>query len=117
MRAALPRFVHPKSIALTRKEDSRTALRKVGPRISAYEPSEGPLNEWLCVFLDADAMSDDQLVEVPRKQLFERSPRQVSISEGQPDVECNAAMRRCNARQFEQSIAKGLTLHYRIDLD
>ena len=77
----------------------------------AYEPSKGPLHEWLCVFLDADAVSDDQLVEIPRKQLFERSPREVSMNEGQPDVEPNAAMRRCNALQFEQRIAKGLALH------
>ena len=81
------------------------------------KPSEGPLHEWLRVSLDAHAMSDDQLVEVPRKQLFERSPRKISIREGQPDVEPNAAMRRCDARQFEQSIAKGLTLHHRMNLD
>jgi len=37
---------------------------------SAHEPSEGPLYEWLCVFLEADTMSNDQLIEVPRKQLF-----------------------------------------------
>ena len=35
------------------------------------KPSECPLHEWLCIFLDAHAVSDDQLVEIPRKQLFE----------------------------------------------
>ncbi len=81
------------------------------------QPSEGPLYECLRIFLHAGAVSDDQLVEVPRKQLFERSPREPSIREGQPDVEPNAAMRRCNALQSEQSIAKGPTLHYRMNLD
>ena len=33
--------------------------------LSAQEPSEGPLYEWFRVFLDADAMGDDQLIEVP----------------------------------------------------
>ena len=34
------------------------------------KPSEGTLHEWLCVFLDARAMSDDQLVEIPRQAAF-----------------------------------------------
>jgi hypothetical protein len=38
-------------------------------------------------------MSDDELVEVPRKQLFEASSRGVSTSEGQPDVDPDAALR------------------------
>jgi hypothetical protein len=38
--------------------------------VSGLEPSEGSFYEWLCVFLDADTMSHDQLIEVPRKQLF-----------------------------------------------
>src|ERR1035441_8614489 len=87
------------------------------PPTSAYKPSERPLHEWLCVFLDAYAVSDDQLVEVPRKQLFERSPREVSIREGQPDIERNTAMRRRNARQFEQRIANVLALHDGMILD
>ena len=62
-------------------------------------------------------MSDNQLVEVPRKQLFERSSREASISEGQPDIEPNTAMRRCNALQLPQRVAKRLTLHYRMNLD
>ena len=81
------------------------------------EPFKGLLYERLCVFLEAHAMSDDQLVEIPRKQPFERAPRQVSIREGQPNVKRNAAMRRCNARQLEQSIAKGLALHHRMNLN
>ena len=65
-------FRRPKmvDVAVDSSEGSRATLRKVGPRISAREPLEGPLYEWLCVFLDAHAMSDDQLVEVPRKQPF-----------------------------------------------
>jgi hypothetical protein len=49
--------------------------------MSAREPSEGPLDEWLRVFLDADTMRDDELVEVPRKQLFKRLSCQISIPE------------------------------------
>jgi hypothetical protein len=37
----------------------------------SHEPSEGPLYEGLRVFLYAAAMSDNELVEIPRKQLFE----------------------------------------------
>jgi hypothetical protein len=37
----------------------------------SHEPSEGPLYEGLRVFLDAGTMGDNQLVEVPRKQMFE----------------------------------------------
>ena len=81
------------------------------------EPIKGPLYERLCIFLDTGAMSDDQLVEVPRKQLVERLPCKVSIREGQPDVERNAAMLRCNAGKLEQGIEKGLTLRHRMNLD
>jgi hypothetical protein len=68
------------------------------PWTSAHEPSESSLYEWLCVFLDADTMSDDQLLEIPRKQLFERSAREVSIDERKSNIDRNAAMRICNAR-------------------
>jgi hypothetical protein len=43
-------------------------------------------------------MSDDHLVEVPGKQLFKRSSREISIREAKPDVERNAAMRIYNTR-------------------
>jgi hypothetical protein len=65
--------------------------------MSAREPAEGPLDEGLRVFLDADTMRDDELVEVPRKQLFKRSPCEISIREAQSDVKRDAAMRMCNA--------------------
>jgi hypothetical protein len=55
---------------------------------------------FLCVFLDAVPMSDDELVEVPGKQLFQRSSREVSVCERQPDVERNAATGRGNALEF-----------------
>ena len=41
----------------------------------AFEPPERSLYEWLGVFIDALAMRNDQLIEVPREQLFECSPR------------------------------------------
>jgi hypothetical protein len=61
-------------------------------------------------------MSDDQLVEVPRKQLFERSPCELSIRERQPNIDRNAAW-ICNASTFVKSVEKGLTLCYRAILD
>jgi hypothetical protein len=51
-------------------------------------------------------MSDDQLVEVPRKQLFERSPCELSIRERQPNIDRNAAW-ICNASKFVKSVEKG----------
>ena len=80
------------------------------------QPTKGPFYECFRIFFYAGAVSDDQLVEVPRKQFFEGSPRQPSVREGQPDIEPNAAM-RCNPLQSQQSIAKGPTLHYRMNLD
>jgi hypothetical protein len=56
--------------------------------------------------LNAHTVSDNQFVEIPGKQLFERSPREVSIREGQPDIERNTAIRRCNALQLPQRVAK-----------
>jgi len=68
--------------------------------MSVREPAEGPLDEWLRVFLDADAMRDDELVEVPRQQLFKRPSCKIEIREGQPDIDRNAAMRICNTLHF-----------------
>ncbi len=39
------------------------------------------------------------------------------MSEGQPDIEPNAAMRIANALKFEQCITKWLTLHLGVNLD
>ncbi len=74
-------------------------------------------NKWPRVFLNADAVGDDQFVEVPRKQLFERSAREVSISERQPDIARDAAMRICNTSKFPQSIEHGLARRNRVILD
>ncbi len=81
------------------------------------EPLERPLHKWLCIFADAGAMSNDQLVEIPRKQFLERLPREVAVREGEPDIEGNTAARRCNALQLEQSIAKAVILAHRMTLD
>ncbi len=86
-------------------------------RSLVHEPSEGSLYEFFCMFLDALAVSDDQLVEVPGKQLFKRSSREIAIREGQPYIERNAAVRMANALEFEQSVAKGLTLHDGMNLN
>jgi len=53
-----------------------------------------------------------KLVEIHESSFRAIAARKVAIRKGEPDVEPNAAIRRCNALQFEQSIAKsGLTLH------
>jgi len=65
--------------------------------ISASEPMKGLFYEWLRISIDAVTMSDDQFVEVPRKQLFKRSSREISMSERQPDVDWNTALRIGNA--------------------
>jgi hypothetical protein len=69
------------------------------------KPAEYPLNEWSSVFLNTDPMSDDQLVEVPRKQLLERLPRQLSIGAGPSDIAWHAARRITHARKFPESIS------------
>ena len=48
---------------LTSVSASRMRVLRLDGR--SREPSEGPLHEWFCVFLDARAMRDDQLVEIP----------------------------------------------------
>jgi hypothetical protein len=63
------------------------------------QPSEGSFYEWFRLFVDTVTMSDDQLVEIPGKQRFKRLPREISIGEGQPDIETNAAIRSCATRQ------------------
>jgi len=87
-------------------------MTPANPLNSLHEPSEGSLYEWFCIFLDADTMSDDQLVEISRKQPFERLARGLSISERQPDDARKTAMRICSATKFEQSLEKGLTLRH-----
>ena len=69
---------------------------------------EGLFYEGLRIFLDAVTMTDDQLVEVPRKQLFKRALCEISMSERQPDVERNAALRIGNASSLKRALRRGL---------
>src|SRR5215471_17584273 len=62
-------------------------------------------------------MSDDELIEVPGEQLFQRSTCEISLGERQPDFEPNAALRSGNALQLEERIAQGFAPHARMDLD
>jgi len=49
---------------------------------ASHQPLKCALYKILCVFLDADTMSEDQLVEIPRKQFIEGLPSKVSVNEG-----------------------------------
>lgn len=66
-----------------------------------------PLYEWRCVYFEVWTMSDDQPIEIPRKQLSERSPRAASVCEGQPDIEWDAAMQEATLPSSTRALRSG----------
>jgi hypothetical protein len=58
------------------------------------------------VCLDALAVCNDQLIEIPRHQFVERLPREASMNEGQSDIERHTAIGISDASKLEQCIAK-----------
>jgi len=68
------------------------------------EPLKGALHKSLCVLLDAHAVRENQLVEIPGQQLFQLLTSSISVGERKSDVNWNAAIRILNPGNPQQNV-------------
>jgi len=76
-----------------------------------------PFNKWFRIVIYTVTMRDNQLVKIPRKQLFKGLPGKAAIKKGQAHIQSYRCLRFKGSFQLEQSITEGVATYCGVALD